>query len=214
MVCRAPLCLEKYEGYADEFSKVHFGPQDAFIVIFHQRNSPPGCGDGSGCEVRHLPVIAIVSRAHCQKSAPAHPPKEATFDVADVVIDNLSPVGDCAVGLQRLDGTPAIVDCNGVGEINMLRCETAGSSENLESSRLCCPVISLSQTMLPMSSWRISTKRYRRVFALIRVTIAMPRVLLITGILGHRGCTRDLPLLLETRFSWSGNDKSNATLAF
>src|SRR6266566_574810 len=60
---RAPLHLEKYEGYAEEILKsFHFGPHDAFIVISTSGIRPVVVEMAAGAKRRGMPVIAIVSR--------------------------------------------------------------------------------------------------------------------------------------------------------
>ena len=65
---RAPLHLEKYEGYAEEILKgFHFGPHDAFIVISTSGIRPVVVEMAMGARRRGLPVIAILSRRHCEQ---------------------------------------------------------------------------------------------------------------------------------------------------
>ncbi len=140
---RAPLHLEKYEGYAEEVLKgFRFGPEDSFIVISTSGIRPLVVEMALGAKARHLPVIAIVSRTHCENAKPTHSSGKKLIDVADVVIDNLSPVGDCAVALER----------------PLACCST------VDTSRSCCPATSLSATLLPKTSWKISTKRIVEAF--------------------------------------------------
>src|ERR1041385_5670722 len=62
---RAPLHLEKYEGYAEEILKgFHFGPHDAFIVISTSGIRPVIVEMAMGAQRRGLPVIGISSRRH------------------------------------------------------------------------------------------------------------------------------------------------------
>ena len=57
---RAPLHLEKYEGYAEEILKsFRFGPHDAFIVISTSGIRPVIVEMAMGARRRGLPVIAI-----------------------------------------------------------------------------------------------------------------------------------------------------------
>src|SRR5947209_7965858 len=89
---RAPLYLEKYEGYADEILKsFHFGPHDAFIVISTSGIRPVVVEMAAGAKRRGMPVIAIVSRLHCEQSQPAHSSGKKLIDVAGIVIDNHCP---------------------------------------------------------------------------------------------------------------------------
>src|SRR6266498_1254942 len=70
---RAPLFLEKYEGYAEEIlNSFHFGPHDAFIVISTSGIRPVVVEMAAGAKRRGLPVIGIVSRRHCENSTAAH----------------------------------------------------------------------------------------------------------------------------------------------
>lgn len=50
-----------------------------------------------------LPLIAVVSVDHCQKSAPKHSSGQRLIDVADVVLDNCVPAGDALVTIDGLD---------------------------------------------------------------------------------------------------------------
>jgi len=124
---RAPLHLEKYEGYAEEILKgFHFGPHDAFIIISTSGIRPLVVEMALGAKRRMLSVIAIVSRPHCEDAKPAHSSGKKLIDIADIVIDNLSPVGDCAVALDGLDWyTGPLSTVTGAILVNMIRCETA-----------------------------------------------------------------------------------------
>jgi uncharacterized phosphosugar-binding protein len=124
---RPPLYLEKYEGYADQIlNGCHFGPHDAFIVISTSGIRPVPVEVARGARQRGLPVVAIVSRAHCEQATPAHSSGRKLIDFADIVIDNASPPGDCVVELDGLDWrTGPTSTVTGAMIINMLRCETA-----------------------------------------------------------------------------------------
>jgi uncharacterized phosphosugar-binding protein len=124
---RAALHLEKYEGYAEEILKsFRFGAHDAFIIISTSGIRPLVVEMAMGAKARKLPVIAILSRSHCESARAAHASGKKLVDVADVVIDNLSPAGDCAVELAGLDWrTGPLSTITGSVIINMIRCETA-----------------------------------------------------------------------------------------
>src|SRR5882762_7391978 len=124
---RAPLFLEKYEGYAEELLKsFRFGPQDAFIVISTSGIRPLVVEMALGAKSRGLPVIAIVSKQHCQETPAAHSSGKKLIDAADIVIDNMTPAGDCLLELPGLDWkTGPASTITGATIINMLRCETA-----------------------------------------------------------------------------------------
>jgi uncharacterized phosphosugar-binding protein len=124
---RPPLYLEKYEGYAEQIlDGFHFGPHDAFIVISTSGIRPVPVEMARGAQHRGLPVVAIVSRAHCEQSTPAHSSGKKLIDFADIVIDNGCPPGDCVVELDGLDWrTGPTSTVTGAMIINMVRCETA-----------------------------------------------------------------------------------------
>jgi len=124
---RTPLYLENYEGYAEEILKsFHFGPNDAFIVISTSGIRPVIVEMASGAQKRGLPVIAIVSKAHCEKAKPAHSSGKKLIDCADVIIDNQCPSGDCIIELEGLEWrTGPVSTITGASIINMIRCATA-----------------------------------------------------------------------------------------
>jgi uncharacterized phosphosugar-binding protein len=124
---RAPLHLEKYEGYAEEILKgFGFGPHDAFIVISTSGIRPVIVEMAMGARRRGMPVIGITSVRHCEQSVPAHSSGKKLIDVSDVIIDNHCPPGDCVVELEGLEWrTGPSSTVTGAMIINMLRCETA-----------------------------------------------------------------------------------------
>lgn len=124
---RAPLHLEKYEGYSEEILKgFRFGPNDAFIVISTSGIRPVIVEMAMGAQRRGLPVIGIVARQHCEQSVAAHSSGKKLTDVADVIIDNHCPPGDCVVELEGLEWrTGPTSTVTGAAIINMLRCEVA-----------------------------------------------------------------------------------------
>jgi len=124
---RTALALERQEGYAEEILKsFRFGPHDAFIIISTSGIRPVIVEMALGAKQRGLPVIAVVSKEHCSQSQPAHSSGKKLIDVADVVLDNQCPAGDCVVELQGLEWrTGPASTVTGAMLINMLRCEVA-----------------------------------------------------------------------------------------
>jgi len=124
---RAPLYLEKYEGYAEEILKsFHFGKHDAFMIISTSGIRPVVGEMAAGAKRRGMPVIAIVSRQHSEIAAAGHSSGKKLIDFAEIVIDNHCPPGDCVVEIEGLDWHtgPASTVAGGM-IINMLRCEVA-----------------------------------------------------------------------------------------
>jgi len=124
---RAPLYLEKYEGYAEEILKgFRFGPHDAFIVISTSGIRPVVVEMAAGAQQRGMPVIGIVARRHCEASPAAHSSGKKLIDVADIVIDNHCPPGDCVFEVEGLEWrTGPVSTVTGAMIVNMLRCEVA-----------------------------------------------------------------------------------------
>lgn len=124
---RGPLFLEKVEGYAEELlNGFRFGPHDAMIVVSTSGIRPLIVEMAMGARRRGLPVIALVSRPHCEASSPAHSSGKKLIDVADVVLDNHCPSGDCLVALEGLEWkTGPASTLTGSLLMNMVRVETA-----------------------------------------------------------------------------------------
>jgi uncharacterized phosphosugar-binding protein len=124
---RSALHLEKYEGYAEEILKsFHFGPRDAFLVISTSGIRPVIVEMALGAKRRGMKVIAMVSVRHCEQSAAAHSSGKKLIDVADVVLDNQCPPGDCVLELEGLEWrTGPASTVTGAVLINMVRCATA-----------------------------------------------------------------------------------------
>jgi uncharacterized phosphosugar-binding protein len=126
---RAPLYLENYEGYAEQIlNSFHFGPNDAFIIVSTSGIRPVVVEMAIGARERGLPVIGIVSKAHCEEAKPAHSSGKKLTDCANIVIDNLCPPGDCVIELEGLEWrTGPVSTITGAMIINMIRCATAES---------------------------------------------------------------------------------------
>jgi uncharacterized phosphosugar-binding protein len=124
---RTALALERQEGYAEEILKsFRFGSHDAFIVISTSGIRPVIVELALGAKQRGMPVIAVVSQEHCSRSKPAHSSGQKLIDIADVVLDNQCPAGDCVVELEGLEWrTGPASTVTGAMLINMLRCEVA-----------------------------------------------------------------------------------------
>jgi uncharacterized phosphosugar-binding protein len=124
---RAPLYLEKYEGYAEEILKgFKFGAQDAMVIISTSGIRPVIVEMALGAKRRGMPVIALCSLRHGNAAVSGHSSGKKLADLADVVLDNQAPEGDCAVELPGLEWrTGPISTVCGAMLINMLRCATA-----------------------------------------------------------------------------------------
>ena len=124
---RAPLYLENYEGYAEQILRgFRFGKDDAFIIISTSGIRPVVVEMAMGAQKRGLPVIAILSKAHCERAEAAHSSGKKLIDCADIIIDNQCPTGDCVLPLKGLEWpTGPASTVTGAMIINMIRCATA-----------------------------------------------------------------------------------------
>jgi len=124
---RQSLHLEKSSGYAEQILRnFAFGAHDVLIVVSTSGIREVIVEIAEGARHRGLPVIAVVSREHCERARPAHVSGKKLLDVADVVLDNGAPEGDCIVELEGVSQkTGPFSTLGGALVMNMLRCEVA-----------------------------------------------------------------------------------------
>jgi uncharacterized phosphosugar-binding protein len=124
---RQSLHLEKTPGYAEQILRnFAFGPQDVLILISTSGIREVIIEMAEGAHRRGLPVVGVLSVAHCQQAKPAHASGKKLIDVADVVLDNGAPVGDTILELEgSAEKTGPFSTVGGVMVMNLLRCEVA-----------------------------------------------------------------------------------------
>ena len=124
---RQTLHLEKTPGYAEQILRnFAFGPHDSLIIISTSGIREVIIEMAEAAKRRGLPVIGMVSRAHCEQAQPAHPSGKKLLDLADVILDNGAPVGDTLLDLEGgRDKTGPFSTLGGAFVLNMLRCEVA-----------------------------------------------------------------------------------------
>lgn len=124
---RQSLHLEKTPGYAEQILRnFAFGPKDVLIVISTSGIREVIVEMAEGARRRGLAVIGVVSRVHCEQAKPAHASGKKLIDVADVILDNGSPVGDSLLALAGCrNKTGPFSTLGGAMVMNMLRCEVA-----------------------------------------------------------------------------------------
>jgi uncharacterized phosphosugar-binding protein len=124
---RQSLHLEKTPGYAEQILRnFAFGPKDVLIVISTSGIREVIIEMAEGAKRRGLAVIGVLSVAHCEQAMPAHTSGKKLIDVADVILDNGAPVGDCVVALDGCKNkTGPFSTLGGAMVMNMLRCEVA-----------------------------------------------------------------------------------------
>src|SRR5260370_41174277 len=124
---RQSLHLEKTPGYAEQILRnFAFGPKDVMIVISTSGIREVIVEMAEGARQRGLSVIGVVSRAHCEQARPAHSSGKKLLDVADVILYNVSPVGDSLLAIEGCKNkTGPFSTLGGALVMNMLRCEVA-----------------------------------------------------------------------------------------
>ncbi|MCY4172360.1 MAG: SIS domain-containing protein [Bacteroidetes bacterium] len=124
---RGPLHLEKVSGYAEEILKsFRFGPNDGFIIISTSGIRPLIVEMAEGVKQRQMPLIAVVARAHSEATSASHQSGKKLIDIADIVIDNQCPPGDCIIELEGLEWrTGPLSTVTGGMLMNMLRVSVA-----------------------------------------------------------------------------------------
>jgi uncharacterized phosphosugar-binding protein len=124
---RQSLHLEKTPGYAEQILRnFSFGRKDVLIVISTSGIREVIIEMAEGAKQRGLPVIGVVSRVHCEQARPAHASGKKLIDVADVILDNGAPVGDCLLELEGCSNKTGPFSTLGGGMVmNLLRCEVA-----------------------------------------------------------------------------------------
>lgn len=100
---RQAMFLENVPGLAAQILRnFNVGPDDALIAVSSGGTSVVTVEVAELLSARGLPVIAVTSLAHSQRSEPAAPSGNRLFEVADVVLDTCTPVGDAAVLLAGM----------------------------------------------------------------------------------------------------------------
>ncbi len=100
---RQAMFLERIEGFGEVILRNFvFGPHDSFMVFSNGGVNEVVIDMALGAKQRGMPVIAVVSRAHCAASTPRHSSGKRLTDVADITIDNCTPVGDAMVTVPDL----------------------------------------------------------------------------------------------------------------
>jgi uncharacterized phosphosugar-binding protein len=156
---RQSLHLEKTPGYAEQILRnFAFGPKDVLIVISTSGIREVIVEMAEGAHRRGLKVIGVVSRAHSDQAKPAHASGKKLIDVADVILDNGAPVGDCLLELDGLaNKTGPFSTLGGALVMNCCAARSRSASSIGVSSRCSCRVTSSSAVAASRSNWSIST---------------------------------------------------------
>lgn len=101
---RQAMWLERVEGFGETILRnFNFGPNDLFLIFSNSGVNAVVIDVALGAKQRGMPVIAVVSAAHCERSPARHSSGTKLTDIADLVIDNGAPAGDAMVQIDGLD---------------------------------------------------------------------------------------------------------------
>jgi len=98
---RQAIFLERVEGFGKTILRNFvLREPDSFIVFSNSGVNEVVVEVALEAKRLALPVIAVVSEAHCSASAARHSSGKRLIDIADVVLDNCTPPGDALVSID------------------------------------------------------------------------------------------------------------------
>jgi uncharacterized phosphosugar-binding protein len=101
---RQAMFIERIEGLGEIIlQNFVFHPHDCAIIFSHSGVNASVMDVALGFKKRGVPLIAVVGLEHCQASKVAHSSGKKLPEVADIVIDNCTPVGDAMVSIEGLE---------------------------------------------------------------------------------------------------------------
>jgi uncharacterized phosphosugar-binding protein len=101
---RQAMFLEHVEGLGKVILRNFvLAEPDSFIIFSNSGVNEVVVEVGLEVKKRGLPLICVVSVAHCQSVSALHSSGAKLIDIADVVIDNCTPAGDALVKIDGLD---------------------------------------------------------------------------------------------------------------
>ena len=164
---RQAMYLEKLEGFGEVILRnFTFGAHDCMMVFSNSGVNGVVIDVALGAKARGMPVIAVVSLAHWLGSPVKHSSGKRLPDIADVTIDNCSPLGDAMVtvdGLAYPVGPGSSIGY--VAAVNMLKCLVA---EEL-TKRGQAPLVLTSSTLIGSAA---SAELFDRTYDDFRARIA------------------------------------------
>jgi uncharacterized phosphosugar-binding protein len=101
---RQAMFIERVEGLGEQILKNFvFHEHDCMMIFSHSGVNNVVIDFALGAKERGLPMIAVTSREHSAASTVKHRSGKRLYDIADIVIDNCTPLGDAMVKVEGLD---------------------------------------------------------------------------------------------------------------
>ncbi len=124
---RQAMYLEHVEGFGQVILRNFvFAKPDCFLIFSNSGINEVVVDVALEAHRQNLPVIAVVSLDHCNRSAALHSSGKKLPDVADVVIDNCTPGGDALVRVPGLEDAVGPGSTIGAAAVtNALKCRIA-----------------------------------------------------------------------------------------
>ncbi|MBN2555853.1 MAG: SIS domain-containing protein [Anaerolineales bacterium] len=109
------MFMERVEGMADVILDYYNpGPSDVMIIISNSGRNAAPIEMATGARERGLKIIAVTSLQYSRQTTSRHSSGKKLFELADVVIDNQVPLGDCILshpGMpQRFGPSSGVLD--------------------------------------------------------------------------------------------------------
>jgi uncharacterized phosphosugar-binding protein len=127
---RQAMYLEHVEGLSSVILRnFSISKPDSFMIFSNSGVNQVVVEMAMEAKKRNLPVIVVISLAHCLASSAQHSSGKKLIDFADVVVDNCVPAGDAMVQVGGLDdpvGPGSTI--GGAAVVNAIKCLVA---ENL-----------------------------------------------------------------------------------
>jgi len=122
--------MERVEGMAEVILNYYgISSKDTLVVISNSGRNAAPIEMAAGAKGRGAPVVAITSLAHSNGTDSRHSSGKKLYQLADVVIDNCCPKGDC---LLHLDGLRAPIGAgSGVAGLFIMHSITVQVTQNL-----------------------------------------------------------------------------------
>ena len=102
---RQAMWLEKLEGFGEVILRnFNFGLDDAMLIFSNSGVNAVVIDVALGAKQRGMPVVAVVSFDHANRSVTRHSSGKKLAEIADVAIDNCTSAGDAMISIEGLDG--------------------------------------------------------------------------------------------------------------